>query len=164
LKIEVTDDVHVQSQRPQDLWKQDSLQLGFDVDFGSPWLSNSLKYNKSHRVMEYGVAFGEDGNPMVWRFSSDSDLPADSPEPEVKASIERRDGISSYVLVFPWQTLSLKASPEPGSDIGIAVAVNDFDTPAVGRHGLRLFNGIVDVKDPASFGALHLSKNEEARK
>lgn len=91
---------------------------------------------------------------MTWRWISyDKALQADTEEKRVVADIQRGPTETTYALQLPWATLGLSSPPAAGSRVALAVAVNDLDPEAL-RHGLRLFGGLVDSKDPAKFGAL----------
>jgi hypothetical protein len=115
-----------------------------------------MAYNNGHRVLEYGVCM-KNGEPIVWRFVSKSDIPSSNIlEPEVKAIVSRKGDVTRYEITFPWKTLSLKSKPAKGGSIGFSIAVNDSDADQVGRHGLRLFNGIIERKEPKDYGMLFL--------
>lgn len=98
---------------------------------------------------------------MIWRWLAyDPTLKADTPEPRVQAQITREGDCTLYTMTFPWATLGLSAKPKQGSSIGFSLLVNDIDrdansaVPAMTRHGLRLFAGILDSKDPTKYGRL----------
>ncbi|MBN8215964.1 MAG: hypothetical protein J0L75_04945 [Spirochaetes bacterium] len=150
----VQDDTHLQSWTAAEMWKGDSLQLAFDLDRDSPWLPNSGRYFNGHRVFEYGLAKGESG-VMNWRWVSYSDLPTSVSEKRMATTVIREGTVTRYEINFPWVTLGLERRPTPGRTFGIAVAVNDLDANGGKRHGLRLFHGIVEAKDPTRFGALN---------
>jgi hypothetical protein len=153
LLITVRDNTHLQNQEPKDMWKEDSIQLGFDLDAEKPWVANIGGCNGHFKVVEYGVALGQTGQ-RVWRWVSFAkELPGDTEEKRIKAQITRRGSETIYDLVFPWAVLGLNVKPISGSKIGFSLAVNDTD-PGTERHGLRLFDGIIESKDPARFGTL----------
>jgi hypothetical protein len=155
LLITVRDDAQLQNQPPDEMWKQDSLQIAFDVDANSPWLPNSGHFLNGHRIYEYGAALYAAGSKVYrWR-SYDPQLPADKLEPDVTAKITREGNFTTYDLTFPWRTLGLASMPKIPSQLGFSLAVNDAD-PNATRHGLRLFGGIVESKDPLQYGRLWL--------
>jgi hypothetical protein len=154
LRITVRDNDHQQKNGPKDMWEEDSIQLGFDLDADQPWRPNVGGYDGHFKVFEYGAALGKNG-PMVWRWISYMDkLPDDTEEKGVHAEISREGDRTVYTLTFPWATLGLTQKPGPVSRIGFSLAVNDFDTSPSGRQGMTLFKGIVDKKDPAEYGTL----------
>jgi hypothetical protein len=135
------------------MWKQDSIQIALDLDAELPWQANAGGCNGHARVFEYGVALGEPG-PMTWRWLSyHPELPPDTEAKQLQMKVIREGDKTLYEVMFPWTTLRATAMPVPGSKIGFALAVNDAD-PGAGRHGLRLFDGIVDRKDAAAYGLL----------
>lgn len=153
LLVQVTDDQHQQSKSAAEMWREDSLQIAFDVDADQPWQPNAGYGFNGHRVSSYGVG-GHPQQVMTWRWLySMPSLPADMPEPRLQAHLERKGNLTTYEITFPWSILGLSAPPRPGTSIGFALAVNDLDGEGP-RHGLRLFNGIVETQDPRSFGRL----------
>ncbi|MEK6793697.1 MAG: hypothetical protein AABZ39_02890 [Spirochaetota bacterium] len=151
----VTDDVHRQEKSASEMWAEDSIQIAFDVDRDEPWLPNSGRWLNGHRVFEYGLAKGN-ANALVYRWISYSDLPGMCDEPQVKSGIVREGSVTRYDILFPWATLGLAERPKPGRTFGLSVAVNDIDGAGSKRHGLRLFGGIVESKDPLKFGPLFI--------
>jgi hypothetical protein len=153
LRVAVRDSAHLQVCSPRDMWQQDSLQVALDLDAELPWQANAGGVNGHFRVFEYGFALGDAG-PMAWRWLSyHRDRPPDCEEKQLQAAVTRQGEQTIYEIMLPWATLQSPAALGAGSRLGIAVAVNDAD-PDVPRHGLRLFNGIVDRKDPAAYGSL----------
>lgn len=156
--IHIEDNMHLQNQSPNQMWNEDSIQFAFDVDAEKQLEANTGVLRFGHRVLEYGVA-DKNGEPMVWRWKAYvPGMTEECPESMVKTSIGRQtDQITEYEVTFPWKSLGLDKSPQSGSNIGFALAVNDNDGDSRGRHGICLFGGIVDdTKDPKKFGALWL--------
>jgi hypothetical protein len=154
IRITVRDNDHQQKNSPKEMWQEDSIQLGLDLDADQPWRPNVGGYDGHFRVFEYGAALGEKG-PMVWRWISYRDnLPADMEEKQVRADIVRKGELTVYTLCFPWATLGLTQKPASGSTIGFSLVVNDFDKSPSDRKGLTLFKGIIDKKDPAEYGKM----------
>ncbi|WP_043589172.1 sugar-binding protein [Geminisphaera colitermitum] len=164
LRIVVRDDEHLNTHattNPEQLWTQDSIQIGLDPDYEKTWEANDLFGLKGHRVFEYGV--GWSGNPADtpanWRWISHlPDLPVGTSEQRIQQSITRNGDLTTYEIHFPWPTLGLDKPPPPGAAIGIALSVMDADTglKAKGRRALRLYGGIDGGKDPEKFGPLWL--------
>ena len=157
LRIDVRDDAHQQSRDPQQMWQQDSLQIGLDVDADKPWqanLNNDLVGLNGHRVFEYGVAL-RDGQAVTARWREDIvKLAADAPP--VAAKVTRQGDHTIYDITFPWPSLGLSGAPAAGTSIGFDLVVNDTDAPTGKRHGLEMFSGINASKDPEQFGRLLL--------
>lgn len=157
LRVRVRDDEHLQEKNPEALWNQDSIQIGFDVDVQKTWEANDLFGLKGHRVFEYGVAWNGK-KPMNWRWISYlPELPVGRSDDRIGVRVRRESDVTEYDLVFPWEVLGCTSAPTPGSAVGLSLAVTDADTGNKGgRHGLRLFGGITDGKDPEKFGELWL--------
>lgn len=156
LGVRVTDDEHLMSKAPEQMFLEDCLQIAFDVDADRPWQENNLGFGfNGHRVFEYGVALSStDGTCRSWRWTAyDPVLKANDPQTGVVAKAARDRGQTCYTILFPWRSLGLAEAPPAGSSFGFALLVNDKDA-ARPRHGLALFNGIVTGKDPKDFGRI----------
>ncbi|HEX2951024.1 MAG TPA: sugar-binding protein [Armatimonadota bacterium] len=163
VQIRVRDNQHIQTQSPKLMWKEDSIQIGLDYDADREWRANDLAVGfNGHRIFEYGVALGKQG-PMVWRWIAYAPaVKANVAEPRVRTQITREGDVTLYTICFPWATLGASAKPKSGSAIGLALLVNDIDQeatrsmPSMTRHGLQLFKGIAESKDPTQYGWLYL--------
>lgn len=166
LFVEVADDVHDQTQTPANLWNGDSIQFAFDVDADKEWQPNNVGngYN-GHRIFEYGVALSSaDRQPLVWRWRADAPgFTAASEEPRILARLGRQGNVTRYDITLPWPVLGLSAPPAPGSNLGFSLVVNDLDGGNDKRHGLRIFGGISESKNPEKFGKLHVTDSGEPR-
>lgn len=153
--VRVTDDVHQQTASPEKAWTEDSIQIAFDADVQKEWQPNNMGFGfNGHRIFEYTTALTQRG-PEVWRgIAYDPVLQPAMAEPRVVARIAREGVVTTYDLLFPWATIGLNEPLQRGSTLGFSLAVNDED--GKGRHGLTLFGGIVDNKDPQNFGRLWL--------
>ena len=169
LEVDVTDDEHRQgnaSSDPSLIWAQDSIQIGFDLDPLKPWEAGFAGADSSrtlggHRVFELSIGGAGDGPGVAYLERSwDPALPAHTVRPAIEVRVERDEASSTtrYRVRIPWTEIGAGASPpRTGDAIGFSLAVNDID-PARGapRHGLRLFGGIVDEKEPRAFGRVWL--------
>ena len=163
VEVEVTDDEHAQDAAdPSRLWASDSIQLGFDMDWGKPWEAGFAGAETSqtlggHRVFEFSIGGKGDGPGIAYLERSwDDALPAGTVRPAIKAQIVRDEvaARTRYIVRIPWAELGAAARPpHPSEAIGFSLAVNDID-PKSGatRHGVTLFGGIVDEKEPKLFG------------
>lgn len=140
----VTDDVPRQQEAVSELWKGDSLQLGFRISLpDAPLMART----------ELDAALTPD-NPAVYLRESQAGFPVGKitlPELTVK-----RDGnITNCKLKIPAKLLGTKAF-EPSARIGFSLVINDND--GKGRKGfLYRGNGIgVGEKDPRRYGTLIL--------
>lgn len=164
LEFVVTDDEYappLASFEPKDYWARDSIQLAFDLDVDTPWTAGVVGAGLAgHRVFEFTVAERPDssGNGLVFRHRSYTDsLPPNQVAQGCEVRIVRNGDAVTYDVFFPWEELAVQTAYKPGDAIGIAIAVNDIDPQrGRGRHGLRLFRGIVQSKDAKQLGKLWL--------
>ena len=162
LEVKVTDDEHHQPQAgasPGKLWAADSIQVAFDLDASKPWDAGVVGAGLSgHRVFEYSIGASASGQADVFRERSYIDgLPANVTEPRVNASLKREGNETTYSILFPWSTLGADKPLPIGSVIGFSLAVNDVDpSRKAKRHGISLFKGIVESKDPHEYGKVYL--------
>lgn len=171
LQIRVTDDEHHQTNVRGDLkslWTQDSLQIGFDMDVLKPWEAGFAGADASstlggHRIFEFAVAGAADGvstNGVAYlQTSHDAALPADTAREGVRVVVTREGLVTTYHLDFPWGQLGVSSPMKPGDAFGFALAVNDIDPGRKARrHGIRLFDGIVNEKSPRQYGPVWLRR------
>ncbi|MCX7597285.1 MAG: hypothetical protein N2512_00230, partial [Armatimonadetes bacterium] len=142
----VRDDVHVQSQPPEETWRSDSLQLAFDYRC-SAW--RALTAGRPATWLELGLALDEKGRAMGYQW-----YPNRQPLEDVKFSVSRRGNETEYLAFVPASTLGAE-NLAPGDVVGFAALVNDDD--GRGRKGwLALDDGIGFSKDPRKYGLLVL--------
>ncbi|MBL4701571.1 MAG: hypothetical protein JKX85_09970 [Phycisphaeraceae bacterium] len=164
LNIRVQDDEHKQDfaeKNPSRMWAQDSLQIAFDMDFDKPWVAavGGDELLGGHRVFEFNIGKNTDRDAGVaFRHTSYSTkLPTNMIEPDIKVHVQRTGDITDYHIVIPWQILDAQEAPTPGQRIGFSLLVNDVDPIAKRtRHGVRLYAGIAESKDPKQYGPLWL--------
>lgn len=156
LRVVVRDEEHLQTRTGEDIWSQDSIQIGLDPDHQKTWEANDLFGLKGHRVFEYGVAWNGK-QPMTWRWVSYvPELPVGVAEPRVRLRAKREGDITTYDILFPWAVMGLDRPMTAGSAIGISLSLADADTGKPGRRALRLYGGIAEGKDPEKYGPLWL--------
>jgi hypothetical protein len=156
LRVVVRDEEHLQTRTGEDIWSQDSIQIGLDPDHQKTWEANDLFGLKGHRVFEYGVAWNGK-QPMTWRWVSYvPELPVGVAEPRVRLRAEREGDLTTYDILFPWGVMGLDRPMVAGSAIGISLSLADADTGKAGRRALRLYGGIAEGKDPEKYGPLWL--------
>ncbi|PTX93947.1 hypothetical protein DB345_20455 [Spartobacteria bacterium LR76] len=156
LRVAVRDEEHLQTRTGEDIWSQDSIQIGLDPDHQKTWEANDLFGLKGHRVFEYGVAWNGK-QPMTWRWVSYvPELPVGVAEPRVQLRVKREGDITTYDILFPWAVMGLDRPVAAGSAIGISLSLADADTGKTSRRALRLYGGIAEGKDPEKYGPLWL--------
>ncbi|QHW29527.1 hypothetical protein GZH47_00875 [Paenibacillus rhizovicinus] len=120
--IVVTDDVHFNSQTGGNIWKEDNLQLG--IDLNNPASDSSTRN-------ELGFALNNDGDEITYAWSRPSGANAPTaPITDIAAHITRDEASKTtiYDLKIPFNTL-LKdpASKLANGRIGVAVMLNESD-------------------------------------
>ena len=132
------------------------------MDVLKPWEAGFAGADASstlggHRIFEFAVAGAADGastNGVAYlQISHDAALPADTARHHVRVAVAREGNVTVYQLDFPWDQLGVSSPMKPGDAFGFALAVNDIDPGRKARrHGLRLFDGIVNEKSPRQYG------------
>ncbi len=159
LLLRVHDKDHVQNDLWQDMWKEDSIQIGFDLDADKEWQPNNVGHGlNGHRVVEYGLAARSKGRPQGWCFLGYADGVKSGPAFElmdtIKVRHDKASGVTIYEALFPWKLLGPTGTPDPDSRIGMALLINDAGT-GHGRKILRFFDG-VSSKNPEKYGRIQL--------
>ncbi len=157
---EVRDDVHLQENTGWATWKQDCLQLAFDLD---PRKKEELTGNelvdqeRRHRRCEIDFALTKNG-PEVYRTATTyPKLMAEGlvDAKDLQLSVTRNGDVTFYEAAIPWKALGAEAAPAGGALIGVAATVNDADSPTEpDPKALGLFS----LKDPRKFGMLFLGE------
>ena len=151
----VEDDVHRNDVTPTQIWKQDSIQLAFDVAPGRETNTNGIAEEFERTNSEWGFAFIARGPEIyLWKPPGGSALPANSSV--TGAGVKLEGGTvgttTTYRITLPWKTIDPRAQHRDA--IGIAAAINDSDADPgyLDRRALLLFDGILGAKEPALFG------------
>lgn len=163
LRLTVHDDYHIQNDRWNDMWKEDSIQVGFDLDADREWEPNNVGHGlNGHRVVEYGIASRRDGKAQGWCFLGCADGIKSGPAFELMKTIRvvrnEADRQTVYEVLFPWKLLGADSMPKPGTRIGFALLINDTDQ-TLKRKMLRFFDGIAS-KDPTRYGKLIIGERK----
>ena len=150
----VTDDVHVQTQQGNQIWRGDSLELQMET--------NPARNGRSLAPTNFQIALSP-GNfsnisPSAFRFQGTADgaIPDAPGHNIVVAARQTGDG---YVLeaAIPWSDLNV--TPAPGMRLGLALNLNDNDTPNTARQEMMLSNVSTRVfRDPSTWGTLTLQE------
>ena len=151
----VEDDVHRNNVTPTQIWKQDSVQLGFDMAPGREANTNGIAEEFERTNSEWGFAFTSHGPEIyLWKPPGGSELPANA---VVTGAGVKLDGgtvgtTTTYRITLPWKIIDPRAQHRDA--IGIAAAINDSDADPgyLDRRALLLFGGIIADKDAANYG------------
>jgi Carbohydrate family 9 binding domain-like len=162
LQVIVKDNQQVQDAWWSNMWRDDSIQLGIDMDVDKPWQANNVGYGlMGHRVIEYGFSKKKDGTTMAWRWRAyapgiKTGPPFDMMKKQ-KVTRDEKNQMTIYDIMIPWKSLGADRCPPVGSRIGFSLAVNDKDKNKK-RQVIRIFGGITNGKDPKKYGKITLIK------
>jgi hypothetical protein len=150
----VTDDVHVQTQQGNQIWRGDSLELQIET--------NPARNGRTLAPSNFQIALSP-GNfsnipPSAVRFQGTADgaIPEAPGHNIVIAARQTGDG---YIIeaAIPWSDLNV--TPAPGMRLGLALNLNDNDTPNTARQEMMLSNvSTRTFRDPTSWGTLTLQE------
>ena len=152
ISVAVEDDKHVQTQTGNQIFKGDSVSLQLDTvlaDFGSQLSGDDFQINLSPGDFA-GIP------PSAFRFRGTSSGSA-SDAPGHNIIVAARQVGEGYTMeaVIPWADLEL--SPAPGLVIGLALNVNDNDTPGTAvQEVMKSHIATRTFRDPTSWGTLTL--------
>ena len=130
VEVEVLDDEHRQTNShddPSQMWAQDSIQIGIDMDWGKPWEAGFAGAETSqtlggHRVFEFSVgADGRGGGKAYLEQSWDDALPMRTVRDKISVAVKRDEAArkTRYKILIPWAELGAAARPpRPGEAIG----------------------------------------------
>jgi hypothetical protein len=128
---DVSDDVHAQTMRGVDFWKNDCVQIGLD-----PAFARSGDYGENGH--EISFALTPDG-PVAFRSHGRRGQPAGVMK-DVKVAIQRRGGRTLYEASIPFSELA-PMHPALWPRIGMNLVVNDSDDGRERRQRLELRTG-----------------------
>lgn len=151
---EVTDDIHVQTQSGNQLFRGDSLDMQFDTNI-------EADFGDGLSPDDFQITFSPgDFNsipPSAWRFQGTAsgqilDAPGGNHE-----TVQATQTAGGYVLeaAIPWSDLSL--TPSLGLSIGLSLNANDNDTPATAvQEIMKSHVATRTLTDPTTWGKLTL--------
>jgi hypothetical protein len=160
VQFRVEDEVHRSDAISSAIWKQDSLQLAFDVAPDRETNANGIAEAFERTASEWGFAFTSRGPEVyLWKPPGGSALEANSSVLGAGIRLEggREGTTTTYRITMPWKVIDPRAlrsqTPEKAA-LGISAAINDSDVESahLDRRALLLFGGIVHHKDPVNYG------------
>lgn len=151
----VEDELHRNNASSTQMWKEDSIQLAFDVAPGRETNTNDVAEAFERTNSEWGFAFTARGPEIyLWKPPGGSSLVANSLVPD--AGIRLEGGTvgtkTTYRITMPWKVVDPRGLHREA--LGIAATINDSDSSPgyLDRRALLLFGGIIGDKDPANYG------------
>ncbi|MBL4700101.1 MAG: hypothetical protein JKX85_02490 [Phycisphaeraceae bacterium] len=155
--IKVNDDVFDQRNSDGIIWRQDSIQLGFDTHPDLKEVYEPLAGIFTKKIGKLAFALTPQGT-LAWRHATHNEeqLPLGEITREFKLKIHRNKSthMTHYHIVIPWQQIGLD-KVQAGKSIGISILVNDSDGPKTKRAMYELFSGLT-TKLPQNNGRLLL--------
>ncbi len=151
----VTDDVHVQTQQGNQIFRGDSLELQIET--------NPARNGRALGPSNFQIALSP-GNfagipPSAFRFEGDNQGRMRDAPGGHNISIAARQTSDGYIIeaAIPWSDLNV--TPVPGQRLGLALNLNDNDTPGTARQEMMLSNvSTRSFGNPASWGTLTLQE------
>lgn len=152
LAAHVADDVHVQTQTGESIFKGDSLEVLLDTDLGGDYGSQKLSADD----FQLGLTPGEQkiGGPdaYLWFPSSQAGRPAG-----VAVAAHQDETGNGYYLeaAIPWSVFGL--APAAGNRFGFALSSSDDDTPeAAEQQSMISTSPVRALANPTTWGTLVL--------
>lgn len=150
----VTDAVHVQTQQGNQVWRGDSLELQIET--------NPARNGRTLGPTNFQIALSP-GNftdipPSAFRFQGRADgAMRDAPGHNIIVAAQQTGDGYLLEAAIPWSDLNM--TPAPGQRLGLALNLNDNDTPNTARQEMMLSNVSTRLfADPASWGMLTLQE------
>ena len=163
LAVDVIDDVHRQTMRGPDFWKNDCVQLGLaPLPPNSKWAVTPRAGGYGENGHEIGFAL-VDGKAVVWRWAGRRGRPVNVVA-SARAAIVRDGTRTTYEAAIPIAELAPLA-PEIWPRAGICVVVNDSDDGASRKARLELVPGAMTRgKKPDEFVPFEFAPTSDRKK
>jgi hypothetical protein len=146
----VVDDVHVQTQHNEFIYKGDSLEILFDADLAGDITDTHLSSDDYQLGLSPGALNGDSPEAWLW-FPAERSGPANV----VKLAAQPVGQGYSLEAAIPWTLFNV--SPAGGSRFGFVLSSSDNDTPDTALQK-SLISSVSTRKlfDPTSWGTLAL--------
>lgn len=150
--VEVTDDVHVQTQTGAFIYQGDSVELQVDINPESG--ATLVNPATSQIILSPGDFAGIAPSAARFRGTDEGELPQ---APGHSIDVAARQTAGGYILeaAIPWSDLNV--TPTAGMRLGLALNANDNDSPGVARQEVMLSNEPGrTLRNPSTWGTLIL--------
>ena len=155
LGVNVVDDVHVQTQTGNQIFKGDNVDLQLDVDRSGDW-GDGLNVDD----YQINLSPGNFANlpPSAFRFAATPDGGSiDAPGHNIQIAAQQQSDGYTLEAAIPWQDLNVV--PSIGLILGAALNVSDNDTPGTAVQEYFLSTSATRKwGDPTTWGTLTLSE------
>jgi hypothetical protein len=150
LAASVVDDVHVQTQHNEFIYKGDSLEILLDADLAGDFTVTHLNADDYQLGLSPGALNGDTPEAWLW-------FPVERSGPANAVKLAVRPAGQGYQLeaAIPWALLNV--TPAGGSRYGLVVSSSDDDTPNTAQQE-SLISSVSTRKlvDPTTWGTLAL--------
>ncbi len=152
LFVEVTDDIHVQTEQGRTAWQGDEVELLFDSDLHGDFYDDVWGDDDT----QIGLSPGDfaDRSPAAFRYH-----PNERQEPDVQIAARRSIGPGgNYVLeaAIPW--VALDVAPQASYNYGFCLAISDNDHVGVAQQDSLISHcQRLSVFDPTTWITVALS-------
>ena len=146
----VVDDVHVQTQHNEMIYKGDSLELLFDADLQGDFDVAHLDADDYQLGLSPGALNGDSPEAWLW-------FPASQSGAANNVKLAAKPDGQGYRLeaAIPWALFNV--SPAGGSRFGFVISSSDDDSPDTAQQKSMVSNvGTRKLLDPTSWGTLAL--------
>ena len=153
LFVVVEDDVHVQNDTGQTLYRGDSLELQFDADLAGDFDATSLNGDDYQIGLSPGAG-GASPENYFWNPLERRGQPTG-----ISLATRRAEGAGGYILeaAIPWSLFGV--TPNLGSRFGFALNSSDNDSPGTTEQQSMISTVITRrLQDPTTWGTLALGE------
>lgn len=155
LAVTVVDDIHVQTQTGNQIFKGDNVDLQLDVDRAGDWGS---KLNADDYQINLSPGNFADLPPSAFRFAATADGSSiDAPRHGIQVAAQQQADGYTLEAAVPWRDLNV--TPTVGLILGAAFNASDNDTPGTAVQEYFLSNSASRKwSEPATWGTLTLAE------
>jgi hypothetical protein len=152
IAMAVQDTTFIQGATGENLFRGDSLEIWFDADLQGDGATTVLNGDDFQLGLSPGNLTSPLGGPEAYLWQP---APEKRPIPEAVIVGELLDGKYALEVAIPWSVF--KVTPSAGQSYGLALALNDDDTPGSAEQQSQVTNARGQkLADPTTWGVLVL--------
>lgn len=150
--VDVEDDVHVQTQTGNQIFRGDSVELQIDTEPAA----NAASVNAEAFQVILSPGNFDGLGPSAYRFQGTSgNRLVDAPGHSIQVAARRTAGGYQLEAAIPWRDVDVV--PAAGMELGLALNANDNDTPGTAVQELMMSSAPGrTLTDPRTWGMLRL--------
>ena len=152
IAVEVRDDIHVQTEVGETIFKGDSVEILFDRDIDNDNWVTQLNSDDYQIGLSPGSFSGDSVRTQVYRW-----YPAVESGTIANAKIESRSNVGGYLIeaALPWTILGVSATS--GDEYGFVISVSDNDSNGVAvQESMVSSSAARDLSNPSTWGRIKL--------